>query len=254
MNNIKAIEKIRKFLSQDFKYRSKFHSYSIRSNQIEYFNELAIKVDLNEHKEIILKEETELELGGEHKKSFSLIYPIQDLDMIENGKITLIGPEINEITDNEVDFGLFILVGFEQKSEDDFNKLREFNFVSNGIEGFMIRTIPRRFWCRISKNIIQDFSFEFFGNAIFYLYRNKFENLLKSMEILFIVSDPKLIEQFMNLTTEMRNHIDSIWREKVENWKQRIDCDYEWDCIECPYYEVCEDLKEVVAERDKIRD
>ena len=116
----------------------------------------------------------------------------------------------------------------------------------------MIRTIPRRFWCRISENVINEFSFEFFGNAIMYLYKQKFKDLIKSMEIIFINSYPDLIDEFIEITSDIREYVESKWKEKVEKWKKRVDCDYDWDCEECIYYEVCEDVKDVLEERNKI--
>ena len=254
MKNLNTIEKIRHFLSQDFQPKRNVHSFIIKSNQIEYFNDLKINVNLENHKEIILKEETILELGGENRSSFSLAFPTSDINNIQDGKITLIGPEVSETSENTLDFALLILIGYEQKSVKYFDTLREFNFVSNGIEGFMIRTIPRRFWCRISRTIKDKFSFEFLGNAIYYLYKQKFKKTVKSIEIIFIVSYPDLIEEFKELTSDLRKQIESNWKEKIENWKKRIDCDYDWDCDECPYYETCEDIKEVLIERNKIRE
>ncbi|MFX0070145.1 MAG: hypothetical protein ACFFAO_03555 [Candidatus Hermodarchaeota archaeon] len=254
MNSIKTIEKIRQFLNQDFQPKREIHCFTIKSNQIGYFNKLDIKVDIDKYKEIILKEETVLELGGENRNSFSLVYPISNFNIVQDGKIILIGPEVSEISERILDFGLFILIGYKQLSIEDVNILREYNFISNGIEGFMIRTIPRRFWCRISKVIKDKFSFEFLGNAIYYLYKQKFEKTIKSIEIIFIVAYPDLIEEFKELTSDIRNQIEKNWKEKVDKWKKRIDCDYEWDCNECPYYETCEDIKDVLIERNKIRE
>ncbi|MHA2282997.1 MAG: hypothetical protein ACXAC5_19325 [Promethearchaeota archaeon] len=206
----------------------------------------------------MLQEETQLELGGATKKSFSLIYPISDsesLKYIKNRRITLIGPEIKEIATPSIDFGMFILIGGKRISEKDWSSLRQFNFVSNGIEGFLIRSVPRRFWCRINSKIIQNnFSFEFLGNAIFYLYTQKFKNLIENIEILFIVSYPNLIDQFVKTTSDISTDINKKWKSKIDKWKKNIDCDYDWGCEICPYREECYNIKQVLVERERIGD
>ncbi|MFX0025556.1 MAG: hypothetical protein ACFE8M_04015 [Candidatus Hermodarchaeota archaeon] len=243
------LETLRNFLDLQKQNGVKVKDYTRKEDQLNYFRKINIGVKLEEFKEIILQEETELELGGVDQKSFSLIYPIQELDLIDDGKIRLFGPEIKEISNKTIDFGLFLLIGIDNLSENSFDEFKNLNFISNGIEGFMIRTIPRRFWCRLSKSIINKFSFEFLGNAIMFLYQHKFKEI-KSMEIIFINSNPELIESFIDITSSIRADLEQKWKKKVKEWKRRVDCDFDWDCNECPYYDICEDIKEVLEKRE----
>ena len=159
--------KIRNFLKQQSEMGYKSICYLGITDVDEIFKKFKIKVDLDNCKEIILREETRLELGGTSKESFSLVYPISEENLVEDCQITLIGPEIEEINATSIDFGMFILLKVKKISQKIFDDLLHFSFLSNGIEGFLIRTIPRRFWCRISQeNIDKKFSFEFLGNAI----------------------------------------------------------------------------------------
>ena len=178
---------------------------------------------------------------------------MESLNFIKNRRITLIGPEIKEISTHSVDFGMFILIGGKKISENDWTSLRQFNFISNSIEGFLIRSVPRRFWCRLNSKIIQNnFSFKFLGNAIFYLYTQKFKNLIEYIEILFIVSYPNLIDQFIKTTSDISADINKKWKSKIDKWKKNIDCDYDWGCEICPYREECYNIKEVLVERERI--
>jgi CO dehydrogenase/acetyl-CoA synthase beta subunit len=253
VNIAEIIQKLRNFINTQVRNESLIRVYNRRKELTAYFKNLKIQVELEGSKEIILQDETKLELGGVNKKSFSLIYPFGQVKLIEDGKITLIGPEIKEITEGKIDFGLLILIGFNKITEKDFDNLRQFNFISNGIEGFMIRTIPRRFWCRISEVALKkNFSFEFFGNAIMYLYKEKFGDLITSMEIIFLNSNEQLIEELIKLTSDIHKEINKKWLEKIEEWKKRVDCDYDWECEECPYIETCDQVKEVLEERKKM--
>ncbi|MFX1274611.1 MAG: hypothetical protein ACFFAT_06145 [Promethearchaeota archaeon] len=231
-----------------------FTLYNISNDPLSFFNKLELNVQLENHKEIILQEETLLELGGVNRESFLLIFPTKEESLVNNGRITLIGPEIKDIKGNSVDFGLFILLGCKKITEEDFDNLRQFSFISNSIEGFMIRTIPRRFWCRINSNILPKFSFEFLGNAIQYLYKQQFKDLVQDVEIIMLCSKPDLIDNFKELTSELYNYINSKWSKKIEIWKKRIDCEYDWNCEDCPYIETCDKIRDVLEERKKMED
>ncbi len=247
------IKQIRNFVKKQDQSGIKLTLYKSVYDFSQYFKDLDLSVDLDKNKEIILQEETQLELGGLNRKSFSLVYPTIELNQIEDGKISLLGPEIQEIKEPSVDFGLFLLIQVKSLSEKEFNNLRLLNFISNGIEGFLIRTIPRKFWCRISTDVIKkNFSFELLGNAIFYLYKQKFKNLIESMEVLFINSYPNLIDEFMSIVSEIITHINDQWIKKIEEWRKRIDCEYDWGCEICPYQKECYEIKQVLIEREKI--
>ena len=81
-------------------------NYTQEPNSSQYLEDFQVGVKLDSYKEIILQEETELELGGISRKSFSLVYPIQNpnfKEFLKNGAITLIGPEIKDISTPSID-------------------------------------------------------------------------------------------------------------------------------------------------------
>jgi len=242
--------RIREFLNQLYQEGRKIKFYKKMENPQKFFEEVKIGVNLDEFKDIILQEETSLELGGPERKSFSTIFPFNDSSLLHDGNIVIIGPEFEEILDKTVDFGILLLIGTNFPSEQNFDQFRNINFISNGIEGFMIRSIPRRFWCRISNNVINKISFEFLANAILYLYDTKFGDLIKSIEIILMNSELDIMDSFIEMTTSIRDEINLKWKEKVKEWKRRIDCDFDWECNDCPYYDVCEDVKEVLEKRE----
>jgi CO dehydrogenase/acetyl-CoA synthase beta subunit len=250
-----AIEKIREFLKKEQATGKILLTYQSTENQINTYNNTKIKIGLNKFKEIILEEETGLELGGMNKKSFSLVIPIEQTDLINPGIIRLLGREVNIIEEPKIDFGIVILIGIHKNIHSSEEELRHLNFISNGIEGFSIRTIPRRFWCRISNSALQKgFSFEILGNAIVQLYKQKFPDLVNSVEVMFINSYPSSIDQFIVLSSEILAEAREKWKKKIEEWRKRIDCDYDWGCEICPYQEECYDVKQVLVSREEIKD
>ena len=253
MENKEIIEKIRDFLEQEQNRGKTLFSYQCDPSQISLVTNSKIKVGLNSHKEIILGEETGLELGGVNRKSFSIIFPISDARLVEHVKITLLGREINTIGETNIDFGMMLLIGINKGTDKEIDELRHLNFISNGIEGFSIRTIPRRFWCRINTSALEKgFSFEFLGNAIISLYQQKFKGLIKSVEIIFINSYQVSIEQFIVHSADIHSKLKEKWKKKIDEWKKRIDCDYDWGCEICPYREECFKIKQVLVSREEI--
>ena len=251
----KFLSNLRNYINSEFQKGKNVIIYEKYSNPPDLFYDLNIKVELDKYKELILQDETKLELGGNNKKSFSLIYPFSDfnfLRQLKSGRITLIGLEREDITELSVDFGMIVLIGGKNLTEKEWESLRQFNFVSDGIEGFSIRTIPRKFWCRISEKIINNFTFEFLGNAIFYLYKKFFDNLIESMEIFFVNTYTDVIDSFIEITSNINSVINEKWLNKIENWKKRIDCEYDWGCEICPYQDECYNIKQVLVERKKI--
>jgi CO dehydrogenase/acetyl-CoA synthase beta subunit len=251
--NKDIIKNIRNFIIEEYRIGKILTNYRVKTEQVNFFNSLGINVNLDSNKEIILQEETHLELGGMNKRSFSLIYPINEITLIEDGKITLLGPEIDQISESNIDFGLFILIGINNISKKEYYELKSLNFLSNGIEGFSIRTIPRRFWCRINREVFnKNFSFEFLANAIYYLYKKRFKNLIKSMEILIICSYKDSIDKLIEISSDITNKFQEELKAKIDEWRKKIDCDYDWGCEICPYQEECYDIKQVLVEREKI--
>jgi CO dehydrogenase/acetyl-CoA synthase beta subunit len=244
MSNENVIEKIRDFLIGEQEKGKKLTIYQF--NVANYAFNLNISVKLEANKEIILQEDTKLELGGENKQSFSIVHCIEDLTVVKDNQISLLGPEIDEISESRVDFGIFILIGIEENCEEKIELFKNLGFISNSIEGFMIRTIPRRFWCRISSKVVKkNFSFQFLGNAIIALYREKFENLIKSLEIFFISSYSDSVEAFIKLFSGIARRQNERWKRKIQEWKKRIDCEYEWTCQTCPYQLSCLEIKKI---------
>jgi len=247
------LKELRNFFIKEKNAGKKLRIFQPQSDISNYFKKFNINVDLDNNKEIILQEETALELGGVNRNSFSMIYDVNDLALIENGRITLLGYEIDETQDSSIDFGIFILIAPNDDRNKQIEEFKHLNFISNSIEGFMIRTIPRRFWCRINSQVIEKkFSFEFLGNAIIYLYKQKFGSFIKSIEIFIINSYPNSIQEFIKLSSEITKRSRERWKNKVEEWKKRIDCDYDWACEICPYQEDCYDIKKLLSTRNKM--
>jgi len=161
MQNRQLIQRIRDLIENENKIGKNLITYQRNPDFSKFLSSYKIGVKLDQYNEIILQEETGLELGGSDKNSFSVVFPISELELIQDGKISILGHEINSIENSSVDFGIFLLIGVDNALENQNQDLKQMNFISNSIEGYLIRTIPRRFWCRISSSVIKNnFSFD----------------------------------------------------------------------------------------------
>ena len=236
----------------------KLQTFTKPHDYLLFFQDQGIDVALNANKEIILREETSLELGGHHKESFSTVIPFQESNLIKDGSLTLIGPTVTELRRadfSKIDFGLLVFLELAMNDEESLEKkIKYFNFIGDSIEGFLIRTIPRRFWCRISSEIIDTFSFELLGHAIGYLYKEKFPDFVKAVEIIMISSHADLVKNLQSLTSEYLETHRKKWKEKVDKWKKTVGCDYDWGCSICPDKRECYDVKRVLMEREHLEE
>lgn len=252
MSNKSTIGKLRKFIINQKNANIEVNLYHECEDTIKYFQKNKIGVELDAFKEVILQEETGLELGGMNKESFLLIYPMKENNLLRDGNITLIGPEINSIKQKSIDFGILLLISIKDQSTQELKQLNSFTFISNSIEGFSIRSVPRRFWSRISTKVLnKGFSFQFLANAILYLYKTRFTDIIEAMEIILINSYPDIIENFLIVSSELTLRLKENWLKKLDDWKKRIDCDYEWGCEICPYQVECYEIKKVMVARNK---
>ena len=88
--------------------------------------------------------------------------------------------------------------------------------------------------------------------AIIYIFRQKFGNKIEKIEIIIVNSQPELIDNFIEQISKFTNKFKEKWKNKIEEWKKRIDCDYDWGCEICPYQEDCQDIKDVLETRNQL--
>ncbi|MFO7796725.1 MAG: hypothetical protein ACQERB_03925 [Promethearchaeati archaeon] len=253
MNINDHLLRIIEFFEEQSKYSIKLKVFEIDDSLEKFLKSTDIRLELGSHRDIVLKEELGIELGGIGKKSFSLIYPTQEQLDDNRDFIYLLGDEIFERNDKNLNFGLFILIQLKEIKEPLFDEIRQFSIISDSIEGLSQRTIPRKFWCRISKELIEkNFSFEFLAKAFIFLYKQKYEDFIHSIKIFMVNSDKSVVEDFLNLVSDIQLKVDGIWRDKVNNWKKRIDCEYSWTCEICPYLKSCQNIQLILKKREEL--
>ncbi|MFO8018202.1 MAG: hypothetical protein R6U96_06165 [Promethearchaeia archaeon] len=248
---------VKTYMNELFSESHRLQTFHKPDDYQQFFTDSGVDVALTNNKEIILQEETVLELGGHHKKSYSLVISLPDQTSLTDGNVTMVGPTIRELREQQiakVDFGLLVFLQIEENANLQHKDFKYFNFIGDGIEGFLIRTIPRRFWCRISSHIIKNFSFELLGHAINHLYREKFPNQFKAIEVVMVNSLPNVVEKLKEITSSFLEKEREQWKSKVQKWKEKVGCNYDWGCSICPDRAECYDIKKVLLERESLQE
>lgn len=218
----------------------------------ELLSGLPIRVGEGAGPPIILKEDTFLELGNPSIGGCSFVLWTNDLSLIKGGQITLIGPGIQESSGKSMPFGQAILLAGKMLREENHLELEKAQYMILGeIEGYMIRSVPRRMWTRVSNKAGgEGFSFEHLGRALMAILRSKLPSL-EAMEVIFVTSGKEDIEALESIAVEV---------EKVTTWFRKLkrsedglyECNTD-DCDHCEEKTVCDTVREVRVLRNKKR-
>ncbi len=213
---------------------------------------LPVKVGPKANPGIILRGDTFLELGNPNKGSKSLLLWTNNTNLIKNGNITLIGPDIQDSPNASLPFAQIILAAGESFKGTDQENLEIAPHVADQIEGYMVKSSTGNVWARVSKDAAEKgLSFEVLGKALMVLFRSNIPKT-QAMEVIFITSGKEDVLQLDDIEQKTK----TIRRELVkENWKAKgydLDCDF--DCGSCVDQSVCDDIRDVIVSRKKKED
>ena len=196
---------------------------------------------------IILRGDTSVELGNPEVGSASLFLLTDVPATLNDGRITLIGPDIPESASASLPFGQVLLLGGAQLADQDAEALQPVQFVGDQIEGYMMRGVSQRIWSRISKEAVaKGMCFNLLGQALMAVCRSA-SHKLESMEIIFVTSGKEDLDPLDGWSGQ----VQKIAREIIkENWRIKgYDIDCASNCGTCQDQVVCGEIKEVLRER-----
>jgi CO dehydrogenase/acetyl-CoA synthase beta subunit len=196
---------------------------------------------------IILRGDTSVELGNPEAGSSSLFLLTDSPSVLNDGRITLIGPDIPESANASLPFGQVLMLGGAQLADHDAEALQQVQFVGDQIEGYMMRGVSRHIWSRISKEAVaKGMCFNLLGQALMAVCRSA-SRKLESMEIIFVTSGKADLDPLDGWSVQ----IQKIAREIIkENWRIKgYDIDCASNCATCKDQVVCDEIKEVLRER-----
>ncbi len=199
---------------------------------------------------LVMKQETFLELGSPTTGSCAFVLYSEQTSLVQDGRIRVIGPDIQESSSGVVPFGQVIIAGGEALTEADYQELLESQYVGDQIEGFMVKSTPGRVWCRVSTEVARrGFSFDFLGLALMKLVKSQIPKVTAA-ELLFVTSDKADLQPLYEIGATVSQVAQAI---KERRWKERgidiSDCAFGGHCGLCPDKTVCTEVKKMAHNR-----
>ena len=198
-------------------------------------------------RDIVLQSDAGLELGHPRDEAVSFLVWTEDLSLIKDGRITLIGPEIGESGNKNLSFGRAVLIGGHGFNEENaYDRHREMDFLRYELsfKGYMMRAVFQymREWSRVSNEAIErGFSFEVIGNEFILRLREK--EYIDAVEILFVTSSPEDVIELKEIGEHAMNYVQAMTRMIEE---------MDLDCGSCEYQDVCSEAGDMRAIRNSL--
>jgi acetyl-CoA decarbonylase/synthase complex subunit beta len=169
------------------------------------FKDIPVEVGVIYEGERIRRKDMYVELGGPDVKEKFELARVKKPEEIEDGKITIIGPDLKEMEEEKAyPFGILIEVA-GPKLEPELEGVieRRIHAYSNYIEGFMHLNQRYDIWLRLGKKSFQKGlnSFEFIGKVLERLFKSELP-IIEKMQVTFI-TDPKKVKQLYDEALEI---------------------------------------------------
>lgn len=190
--------------------------------------------------QIILQNETAVELGSPGTESMSMVLLTADASLVDDGKVTLIGPDIDACKGSSIAFGKILFVAGHGFSEDNWQSRYEnvsMSRLSLDLAGFSPRSAPQamREWARVSDTALENgFSFEVLARE---QYRALLEmDFVDAVETVFITSGSSDVLRFKDLAERVS---------KAERAMHKMVEKLVYNCSECEFQDVCDEVDEL---------
>jgi CO dehydrogenase/acetyl-CoA synthase beta subunit len=234
-----SIEKLRAYLEIIRKREVQYKEILCPRDAGRLLAGLSFRIDHQSDANIILKEDTFVELGPPDRASCSFVLMSTNPGLLNDGSVTLAGPDIQNPAAKTLPIGQALLVAGKALKDEHYRALEQCQYISNRLPGYMIRTVPGRMWSRVSKTAAQrGFCVEILARNLMALYKSTFP-LIEAMEVVFITSCDSDV-------SELRNALESSQKTALQILNERYGCNYPLDCNECPYKPVCDQIRKMV--------
>lgn len=217
-------------------------------------NTLPLRVGPGASRGIILRSETFAELGSASVASASFVLATHDVSRVQDGRVRVIGPDIPDIAEGStLPFGVAVLAAGRSLATADVEHLVECQYVTDHIEGYMIRSRPGCVWGRVSRDAAnRGFTLAFLGTALAEIVRAKVP-AAEAVEVLFVTSSDEDVRALDAIGTRAREIARELHREV---WLEKgidVDCPYGGHCGACSDKEVCDEVRKLAHIREQAK-
>ncbi|MGB3128292.1 MAG: hypothetical protein WBC11_01065 [Dehalococcoidia bacterium] len=201
---------------------------------------------------LILRENTAVELGGPLTAGSTFIIWTEDVSLISNGRVTLVGPDITEAKEDILPFGQVTLVGGPALSREIQSRLEREQYAAEQVPGYMARSTGGRIWSRVSCEALDNgFSLRLLGTAILRHIRAKLPPVTVA-EILFVTSSVEDVQNLEKIGAQVRKLSHDLRRERIKQTANgEYECESNISCEVCPDNDVCSEIRQILVIRKR---
>lgn len=173
--------------------------------------------------ERVRKEDMYVQFGGKYSEAFEFLR-MRPVDQVEDGKIEVIGPEIDKMKEGEAyPLGIVVEVAGREFQEDFESvverRIHEYISCANGIFHMGQRTIS---WVRISKDAAaKGFKIKHFGDILMVKIHNDFSSIVDRVQVKLITDPEKMkkpLEEARKTYKQRDDRIGGMTDENVEDF------------------------------------
>jgi CO dehydrogenase/acetyl-CoA synthase beta subunit len=206
---------------------------------------LGVRIGAGANPGIILRGDTSVEFGNPEVGSCSALLWTDDLSLVVDGRITVIGPDVPESVGQSLPLAQVALVAGSGLDHGDHEALQQSAHVSDQVEGYMAKSTSEFVWARVSHEAVaQGIDFAILGRALLYLVKTSVAKVSVA-EVVFVTASREDVDAVATLVRQARVIGARI---VTENWRERgfdLDCDF--DCSSCSDEEICDDIRDVLV-------
>ena len=179
--------------------------------------------------EVIRKGDMRVEFGGDRTTAFELVEMVGENE-IEDGKIEVIGPEIDEAPEGGfLPLGIMVKI-FGRKMQKDFEGVleRRIHYLINYGEGIWHMAQRDTIWMRISKDAAaKGFKIHHFGDLLVAKFKDEFPAIVDRVQVILVTDKEKVEEELVRAKefyAARDERIKGLTDEAVEDFYSCILC------------------------------
>lgn len=214
----------------------------------EFLNISRTDWPVEKNRNLVLGQDTAVELGNPKDASTSFLMWVNEPEKLKNGRVTIVGPDLSELSGRQVSFGKIVIVGATDFDADNsYDRYRELELLRYNIhlKGYMMRGVSQqqREWSRVSIEAVnKGFSFKHLGGALI----DEFSQIgyVRAVETVFITAGREEV-------LEAKAIADDVF--KLISAMNKMAREMSFDCDTCDYNDVCGDVAELRSMRNSLK-
>lgn len=196
---------------------------------------------------VVLTSDMAVELGNPRDGSVAALVWTEDRDAVNEGAITLVGPDLAQCAGQSLPFGKIVLVktsGFDRDNTyDRYRDMESLRYDIN-LEGYMMRGVSQymREWSRVSQKALdKGFSLPILGGAL--IEKLMALDFVKGAEVVFVTAGTEHIRALGSIFEKAGSVIAAM---------NKMADEMSFDCDACEFSDVCDDVAELRQMRNAL--